>query len=423
VLCKGSRTEKNESAFALYDCGGSGYISLEEMTRYLTSVYRIVYETQPETGDRLSVGPEELAAVTAEQAFKDADLNHDGKLSLEEFKAWYSKQEEEQKAPQQEQTERVRQAQAWQQEEEQKAPQQQGKARSNKKTKLKAKKAEARALQEAKDTANAEEAERKRQDTEDARVAALRQGMLRQRAEEERQAREWELTSGACAVKEHAAGGGEWEALPTSMPAIKATKAHAAQQTPCSPQQPVCECPVCFEDYLTPPSARMPVSLPCGHSLCQLCAADLQGLAPDRQHQIVQCPECRKVLPLPPGGVSALPCNYSLMHMAEALEHANRESQRPVPAPPAVAVAAAVEVAAAAAAPPAAVPVAMAAARTITIPARIAALEALWDISEAVGRASSYRARISALEMLVAGETSAGTLPGRVAELEQLSGC
>jgi DNA-binding beta-propeller fold protein YncE len=38
----------------------------------------------------MGVSAEELAAVTAEQAFVDADVNHDGVLSFEEFKAWYS---------------------------------------------------------------------------------------------------------------------------------------------------------------------------------------------------------------------------------------------------------------------------------------------------------------------------------------------
>ena len=32
---------------------------------------------------------EELAAVTAEDAFKEADLDHDGQLTFEEFQKWY----------------------------------------------------------------------------------------------------------------------------------------------------------------------------------------------------------------------------------------------------------------------------------------------------------------------------------------------
>ena len=37
----------------------------------------------------MGVSAEDLATVTAEQAFEDADLNHDGRLSFEEFQKWY----------------------------------------------------------------------------------------------------------------------------------------------------------------------------------------------------------------------------------------------------------------------------------------------------------------------------------------------
>ena len=91
VLCDGSRDDKARAAFALYDIDGDGVISLEEMTRYLTSVFRVLYELQP--GTRESMGdasPEDLAYVTAQQAFEDADANHDGVLSWDEFQAWYT---------------------------------------------------------------------------------------------------------------------------------------------------------------------------------------------------------------------------------------------------------------------------------------------------------------------------------------------
>jgi Ca2+-binding EF-hand superfamily protein len=90
VLCGGSRDQKAEAAFALYDYNGDGFISLEEMVRYLTSVFKVMYETQPGTAERMGVSAEELAIVTGEQAFQDADLNHDGRLSFEEFRNWYA---------------------------------------------------------------------------------------------------------------------------------------------------------------------------------------------------------------------------------------------------------------------------------------------------------------------------------------------
>ena len=93
VLCGGSRDEKVKAAFALYDANGDGFISLEEMIQYLTSVFKVVYETQPNTVQKTQgATPEELAIVTAEQIFIDADLNNDGRLSLEEFTKWYSQE-------------------------------------------------------------------------------------------------------------------------------------------------------------------------------------------------------------------------------------------------------------------------------------------------------------------------------------------
>lgn len=89
VLCGGTRDEKVKSAFALYDYNGDGFITQDEMAAYLTSVFRILFETSRETRDRLGVSAEELGRITAEQAFLDADTNKDGKLSFEEFQKWY----------------------------------------------------------------------------------------------------------------------------------------------------------------------------------------------------------------------------------------------------------------------------------------------------------------------------------------------
>ena len=89
VLCGGPRDDKVQAAFSLFDVNGDGFITKEEMRTYLTSVFRVLYETQPDIRDRIGVGPEELGNATAEQAFADADLNHDGKISYAEFQKWY----------------------------------------------------------------------------------------------------------------------------------------------------------------------------------------------------------------------------------------------------------------------------------------------------------------------------------------------
>jgi Ca2+-binding EF-hand superfamily protein len=92
VLCGGSREDRVRAAFSLYDTDGNGFISLDEMTRYLRSVYRLLYTMKPEIAEKMEdVGPDELAQVTSQQAFAEADVDHDGQLSFEEFQRWYSR--------------------------------------------------------------------------------------------------------------------------------------------------------------------------------------------------------------------------------------------------------------------------------------------------------------------------------------------
>ena len=64
VLCSGSRDDKVRAAFDLYDYNGDGFITMDEITRYLTAVFRVLYKTSKSTRDSLQVSPEELGAVT-----------------------------------------------------------------------------------------------------------------------------------------------------------------------------------------------------------------------------------------------------------------------------------------------------------------------------------------------------------------------
>merc|ERR1719453_1002646 len=78
VLCGGEPKDKARVAFDLYDYNGDGVISLDEMTRYLTSVFKVMYEASPGTQGRMGgVTAEALAATTAKECFLESDLNNE----------------------------------------------------------------------------------------------------------------------------------------------------------------------------------------------------------------------------------------------------------------------------------------------------------------------------------------------------------
>ena len=73
----------------MYNYNGDGVISLEEMTRYLTSVFKIMYHAEEITADHMGVSAETLVAATAQDAFSEAELEK-GMLTFDEFKLLYS---------------------------------------------------------------------------------------------------------------------------------------------------------------------------------------------------------------------------------------------------------------------------------------------------------------------------------------------
>ena len=94
ILCRGVREEKARAAFTLYDLNGDNFISLEEMTLFFTCLFKVVYEFNPEVESRMGVSSFKLGVITAEEAFQVADLNHDGKLSFDEFVKWFNTRDE-----------------------------------------------------------------------------------------------------------------------------------------------------------------------------------------------------------------------------------------------------------------------------------------------------------------------------------------
>ena len=87
----GSRRERIEALFRLFDENGDGFITPEEMRSYLEAVYNTLMAIKPAVASRIKsiqLTPAVLAEATTAQCFEDCDTNRDGRLSLEEFLSW-----------------------------------------------------------------------------------------------------------------------------------------------------------------------------------------------------------------------------------------------------------------------------------------------------------------------------------------------
>lgn len=94
LLSSGSKSDKLSLAFRLFDEDGDGFISRREMWKYLRAFLTVLVSLKELSG---------VASVTELQALIDkaamdltgtimteADLNHDGRISYEEFGQWYN---------------------------------------------------------------------------------------------------------------------------------------------------------------------------------------------------------------------------------------------------------------------------------------------------------------------------------------------
>ena len=90
VLCGGDPVAKAKCSFDVFS-QGRGFVTIEMMEQYLTSVYKLVFKANPETQEAVGgLSPEELAAKTSAEIFLERDLDSDGQLSFDEFSRWYT---------------------------------------------------------------------------------------------------------------------------------------------------------------------------------------------------------------------------------------------------------------------------------------------------------------------------------------------
>jgi Ca2+-binding EF-hand superfamily protein len=93
LLCKGTEKEKLSTVFTVFDTDHDGFISMDEMFHFMNCVFRVILTPEilreiNQQGSQIETA-EDLAASTAIECFKKADLNSDGKLSQTEFINWF----------------------------------------------------------------------------------------------------------------------------------------------------------------------------------------------------------------------------------------------------------------------------------------------------------------------------------------------
>ena len=87
IFCGGTAAERTAAAFDLLDQAKDGYIRESEMAHYLLIMFTCIFAL---TGNDTPYVVEDLVQMMTKSCFEEADINHDGRISWEEFVNWYS---------------------------------------------------------------------------------------------------------------------------------------------------------------------------------------------------------------------------------------------------------------------------------------------------------------------------------------------
>ena len=96
LMCSGSQSAKASAALQFYTSESTGDLTFAGLRAYLTSVFKVIFEAQPERQYAYSRGkgellsPKRMGDATARRAFGDHGLDLAEELDLEQFKRWYA---------------------------------------------------------------------------------------------------------------------------------------------------------------------------------------------------------------------------------------------------------------------------------------------------------------------------------------------
>uniref|UniRef100_A0A1I7TJR3 RING-type domain-containing protein n=1 Tax=Caenorhabditis tropicalis TaxID=1561998 RepID=A0A1I7TJR3_9PELO len=76
------------------------------------------------------------------------------------------------------------------------------------------------------------------------------------------------------------------------------------------------DCEICMREYKNDESDQTPRLLPCGHTICELCAGNLVN---HNEYAIIMCPFDRRMIYFD-GDVKELPKNFALLNVLEDLQ-------------------------------------------------------------------------------------------------------